>query len=99
MRPMQPCNDLTNYFRRSHLMIPTQQILGLQFFNGDVEEAVAFMQRHGGYRVAPAGTCFTRLLEDETHRRALLAADLAIADSGLMVLTWRLLRREKIQRI
>ena len=96
---MQPCNDLTNYFRRSDLMIPTQQILGLQFFNGDVEEAVAFMQRHGGYLVAPSGTCFTRLPEDETYRRALLAADLAIADSGLMVLTWRLLRREKIQRI
>ena len=29
----------------------------------------------------------------------MLSADLAIADSGLMVLTWRLLRREKIQRI
>src|SRR5207249_5928875 len=27
------------------------------------------------------------------------SAELAIADSGLMVLTWRLLRREKIQRI
>jgi N-acetylglucosaminyldiphosphoundecaprenol N-acetyl-beta-D-mannosaminyltransferase len=80
-------------------MIPTQQILGLQFFNGDVEEAVAFMQRHGGYLVAPSGTCFTRLREDETYRRAILAADLAIADSGWMVLSWRLLRREKIQRI
>jgi exopolysaccharide biosynthesis WecB/TagA/CpsF family protein len=29
----------------------------------------------------------------------MLSADLAIADSGLMVLTWRLLRHEKIQRI
>jgi hypothetical protein len=26
-----------------HLMIPTRQILGLRFFNGDVDEAVAFM--------------------------------------------------------
>jgi N-acetylglucosaminyldiphosphoundecaprenol N-acetyl-beta-D-mannosaminyltransferase len=82
-----------------HLMIPTRQILGLRFFNGDVDEAVAFMHRHGGYLVAPSGTCFTRLREDETYRRAMLSADLAIADSGLMVLTWRLLRREKIQRI
>jgi N-acetylglucosaminyldiphosphoundecaprenol N-acetyl-beta-D-mannosaminyltransferase len=80
-------------------MISPTQVLGIKFFNGDVEEAVAFMQRHGGYLVAPSGTCFTRLREDETYRRALLAADLAIADSGLMVLTWRLLRREKIQRI
>ena len=77
----------------------TRQILGLRFFNGDVDEAVAFMHRHGGYLVAPSGTCFTRLREDEPYRRAMLSADLAIADSGLMVLPWRLLRREKIQRI
>jgi exopolysaccharide biosynthesis WecB/TagA/CpsF family protein len=82
-----------------HLMTPTQQILGLRFFNGDVDEAVAFMHRHGGYLVAPSGTCFARLREDEPYRRAMLSADLAIADSGLMVLTWRLLRREKIRRI
>ena len=73
----------------------TRQILGLRFFNGDVDDAVAFMHRHGGYLVAPSGTCFTRLREDESYRRAVLAADLAIADSGLMVLPWRLLRREK----
>ncbi len=81
------------------LMIPTQQILGLRFFNGDVDDAVAFMHRHGGYLVAPSGTCFARLCEDEPYRCAMLSADLAIADSGLMVLTWRLLRHEKIQRI
>jgi UDP-N-acetyl-D-mannosaminuronic acid transferase (WecB/TagA/CpsF family) len=77
----------------------TRQILGLRFFNGDVDEAVAFMRRHGGYLVAPSGTCFTRLREDEMYRRAMLSADLAIADSGLMVLTWRLLRHKTIQRI
>ena len=80
-------------------MTPTQQILGLRFFDGDVDEAVAFIHRHGGFLVAPSGTCFARLREDEPYRRAMLSADLAIADSGLMVLTWRLLRREKIQRI
>jgi N-acetylglucosaminyldiphosphoundecaprenol N-acetyl-beta-D-mannosaminyltransferase len=82
-----------------HLMIPTRQILGLRFFNGDVDEAVAFMHRHGGYLVAPSGTCFTRLREDEPYRRAMLSADLAIADSGLMVVLWRLLRRENVHRI
>src|SRR6266567_4255375 len=81
------------------LMIPTQQILGLRFFNGNVDEAVAFMHRHGGYLVAPSGTCFARLREDETYRRAVLAADLAIADSGLMVILWRLLRRQNVHRI
>jgi len=57
------------------------------------------MGRHGGFLVAPSGTCFGRLREDAPYRRATVAADLAIADSGLMVLTWRLLRREKVQRV
>ena len=82
-----------------HFMISTRQVLGIRFFNGDVDEAVALMVRHGGCLVAPSGTCFARLREDEPYRRAMLSADLAIADSGLMVLTWRLLRREKIQRL
>ena len=80
-------------------MASTCQILGIRFFNGDVDEAVAFMHRHGGYLVAPSGTCFTRLREDEPYRRAMLSADLAIADSGLMVGLWRLLRRQNVQRI
>jgi N-acetylglucosaminyldiphosphoundecaprenol N-acetyl-beta-D-mannosaminyltransferase len=78
---------------------PSRQILGIRFFHGDVEEAVAVMSGHGGFLVAPSGTCFARLREDEPYRRAIRAADLAIADSGFMVLVWRLLRREKICRI
>jgi exopolysaccharide biosynthesis WecB/TagA/CpsF family protein len=80
-------------------MICSRQILGIRFFNGDVDEALASMERQGGFLVAPSGTCFARLREDEGYRRAVIAADLAIADSGLMVLLWRLLRREKIGRI
>ena len=77
----------------------SRQILGIRFFNGDVDEAVAFMFQNGGFLVAPSGTCFARLREDEIYRRAVLAADLAIPDSGLMVVLWRLLRRENVQRI
>jgi N-acetylglucosaminyldiphosphoundecaprenol N-acetyl-beta-D-mannosaminyltransferase len=77
----------------------TCQILGISFFNGGVDEAIASMSRHGGFLIAPSGTCFARLREDEMYQRVVLAADLAIADSGLMVLLWRLLRREKIGRI
>jgi N-acetylglucosaminyldiphosphoundecaprenol N-acetyl-beta-D-mannosaminyltransferase len=78
---------------------PSQQILGIKFFNRNVDEAVALMVRHGGFLVAPSGTCFTRLREDESYRRAMLAADLAIADSGLMVVVWRLLHYQKVMRI
>ena len=81
------------------LMDPTSQILGIRFFNGDVDEAVASMFEHGGFLVAPSGTCFARLREDEAYRRAVLGSDLAIADSGLMVVLWRLLQRESVERI
>jgi UDP-N-acetyl-D-mannosaminuronic acid transferase (WecB/TagA/CpsF family) len=84
---------------RCFIMIPTCQILGIQFFNGDVDEAVRSMTRRGGFLIAPSGTCFARLREDERYRRAVLAADLAIADSGLMVLLCRLFRRQTLQRI
>jgi exopolysaccharide biosynthesis WecB/TagA/CpsF family protein len=80
-------------------MIATTQVLGIQFFNGDVDEAVQSMVRRGGFLIAPSGTCFARLREDERYRWAVLAADLAIADSGLMVVLWRLFRRESLQRI
>ncbi len=77
----------------------TVQILGIRFFRGNVDEAVASMSRHGGFLVAPSGTCFARLREDEAYRRAVVAADLAIADSGLTVVLWRLSRGENVERI
>jgi len=80
-------------------MMSSRQILGIRFFNGDVDEAVALMSEQGGFLVAPSGTCFARLREDATYRRALVAADLAIADSGLMVVLWRLLKRQNVHRI
>jgi exopolysaccharide biosynthesis WecB/TagA/CpsF family protein len=80
-------------------MISTTQVLGIKFFNGDVDEAVQSMIGRGGFLIAPSGTCFARLREDERYRRAVLAADLVIADSGLMVVLWRVFQRESLQRI
>src|SRR5947207_12478909 len=60
-------------------MACTQQILGIRFFDGDVDEALAFMFRHGGLLVAPSGTCFVRLRRDAAYREAVTHADLAIA--------------------
>src|SRR5437667_12902048 len=80
-------------------MSATTQILGISFFDGDVDEALASMDQRGGFLIAPSGTCFARLRKDEMYRRAVIGADLTIADSGLMVLLWRLLRREKVGRV
>jgi UDP-N-acetyl-D-mannosaminuronic acid transferase (WecB/TagA/CpsF family) len=74
-------------------------ILGIDFFDGSPAEAVDCALEKGGLVVAPSGTCFTRLREDALYRRAITEADLAIADSGLMVLLWRLLRGGTITRV
>jgi UDP-N-acetyl-D-mannosaminuronic acid transferase (WecB/TagA/CpsF family) len=86
-----PVSDLCNF--------STRQILGIQFFNGNVDEVVRLMFEHGGLLMAPSGTCFARLREDQLYRRAVLGADVAIADSGLMVVLWRLIQRENVERI
>jgi UDP-N-acetyl-D-mannosaminuronic acid transferase (WecB/TagA/CpsF family) len=76
-----------------------EQILGIRFFNGTVEEAVAQMWENGGVLVAPSGTCFERFIEDQEYRRALISADVVLPDSGLMVALWRFLRGRSINRI
>ena len=80
-------------------MPPTQQILGIRFLDGDVDAAVEWMWQNGGYLVAPSGTCFARLRRDVLYREAVTRADLAIPDSGAMVLFWKLLRGGKLNRI
>jgi len=80
-------------------MVSSCKVLGIQFFNGDVDEAAQSVVRRGGFLIAPSGTCFARLREDERYRCAVLAADLAIPDSGLMVVLCRLFRGESLQRI
>jgi N-acetylglucosaminyldiphosphoundecaprenol N-acetyl-beta-D-mannosaminyltransferase len=80
-------------------MASSMQILGIHFFNGNVDEAIALMSERGGFLIAPSGTCFGRLRDDERYRRAAVLAGLALPDSGLMVLLSRMLQRGKVQRI
>jgi len=57
------------------------------------------MTRLGGYIVVPSAPAMVKLRYDPAFRTALTVADLAIADSGMMVLLWRLLRGRRITRI
>jgi exopolysaccharide biosynthesis WecB/TagA/CpsF family protein len=82
-----------------YLMLPTQQILGIRFFDGNVDEAVERMFQNGGFLVAPSGTCFARLRRDAAYRQAVAQADIAIPDSGAMVVFWRLFRGRALTRI
>jgi UDP-N-acetyl-D-mannosaminuronic acid transferase (WecB/TagA/CpsF family) len=76
-----------------------QQILGVRFFNGSAVDAVEHISRHGGLVVAPAAPSMVNLKYDEDYRQALAAADLAIADSGWMVLLWKLITGQRVTRI
>jgi UDP-N-acetyl-D-mannosaminuronic acid transferase (WecB/TagA/CpsF family) len=75
------------------------QILGVRFFNGHVDEAVDFISEGGGLVVAPAAPALVKLRSAEGYRAALTSADLAIADSGFMVLLWKSFRGENLERI
>jgi len=77
----------------------THQILGIKFFGGTSRQAVHEITRRGGLLVAPAAPSMINLCRDEDYRRALLSAELAIADSGFMVLLWKLFTGENVPRI
>jgi UDP-N-acetyl-D-mannosaminuronic acid transferase (WecB/TagA/CpsF family) len=77
----------------------TRRVLGIDFFDGTPTEAVEHVSKYGGLVVAPGAPSLVALQYDADYRRALEDADLAIADSGWMVLFWKLLRREQIRRI
>jgi N-acetylglucosaminyldiphosphoundecaprenol N-acetyl-beta-D-mannosaminyltransferase len=75
-----------------------RRILGVRFFTGEVDEAVRLGLR-GGLVVAPAAQNMCVVGTDPGTREPLLKADLAITDSGLMVLLWNALQRERIPRV
>ena len=75
-----------------------RRILGIRFFTGDASEAVEIGAR-GGLVVVPSAPVLLELERDHECRQALLEADLAITDSGFMVLLWRLMTGERIHRV
>ena len=75
-----------------------QHILGIRFFVGSAEDAVQ-IGLQGGLVVVPAAPALVELQTNEHYREALFNADLAITDSGLMVLLWQIISRKKIPRI
>lgn len=77
----------------------TFQILGIKFFGGNSREAVEAITRSGGLLVAPAAPSMINLCHDPDYRQVLLGADLAIADSGFMVLLWKFFTGQRVPRI
>jgi UDP-N-acetyl-D-mannosaminuronic acid transferase (WecB/TagA/CpsF family) len=77
----------------------TEQILGVRFFNGSSREAVAQIAKTGGMVSAPAAPSMVALRYDQAYRNALAIAEFAIADSGWMVLLWKLFTGRRVERI
>jgi N-acetylglucosaminyldiphosphoundecaprenol N-acetyl-beta-D-mannosaminyltransferase len=75
-----------------------RQILGIRFFIGDADEAVARMSS-GGLLVVPAAPALKNLAHDSAYREALQGADLVITDSAFMVMIWNRLKRDSIRRV
>lgn len=75
-----------------------RQILGIRFFTGGAFEAVS-LGMQGGLVVAPSAPVLLGLEVDAVHRAAVRGSALAITDSGLMVLLWKLLTGEDATRV
>lgn len=77
----------------------TETILGVRFFNGTVDEAVELISTNGRLLVVPAAPALVKVQSDEGYRRAVVSADMAIADSGAMVLFWKIFTGRNVERI
>jgi UDP-N-acetyl-D-mannosaminuronic acid transferase (WecB/TagA/CpsF family) len=75
-----------------------RRILGVRFFVGDAPAAVEIGVR-GGLVVVPAAPALLELGRDRAYRQALLESDLAITDSGFLVLLWNMMMWDRIQRV
>lgn len=74
------------------------RIMGVCFCHGSADQVL----RQGlslGLVVIPSAPVLVRMLEDPAHHQALIEARMAVLDSGLMVLLWRLYTGQRLQRV
>ena len=78
---------------------PPEQILGVSFFCGTASDAVAYETTSGSLMVVVHAPALIKLKYDAEYRRALQEADIVLADSGLLVLLWRLVSGHRLRDI
>jgi UDP-N-acetyl-D-mannosaminuronic acid transferase (WecB/TagA/CpsF family) len=79
-------------------LLQERQILGVNFYVGDVYGAIGRLSR-GGLLVVPAAPALKDIRSNGEYREALMNADVAIADSALMVLLWNFMEGDSIPRL
>ena len=75
-----------------------RKILGVPFSVGTADQVVELAVR-GGLVVVPSAPVLVEAAGNPALRQAIEGADLAVADSGLMILLWRLLAWERLERV
>ena len=76
-----------------------ERILGVSFFNGTAPAAVEDFLQAGGVLVAPASPALINLKYDADYRRALQTADVALPDSTLLAVLWRIVSGRRLRKI
>src|SRR5450631_2708169 len=77
---------------------PFQSILGIKFYIGELPGLLDLCAA-GNLVVVPAAPALMDLTTDLQYRNALEKSDLAITDSGFMVMLWRVLTGQNLPRI
>jgi UDP-N-acetyl-D-mannosaminuronic acid transferase (WecB/TagA/CpsF family) len=73
-------------------------ILGIRFYTGTFAGLLEKCCK-GGLIVVPAAPALVDLRTDRAYREALEGSDIAITDSGFLVLLWTLFKGERLERI
>src|SRR3954452_12631559 len=76
----------------------TVNVLGIDFFNGQVQDVVERVKK-GGLLVVPAAPALSTIDSDSQYYQSLRNADIVIPDSGYMSMLWNATNRNKINRI
>jgi N-acetylglucosaminyldiphosphoundecaprenol N-acetyl-beta-D-mannosaminyltransferase len=76
----------------------TVNVLGIDFFNGQVQDVVERVKK-GGLLVVPAAPALSTIDTDRQYYQSLRNADIVIPDSGYMSMLWNATNRNKINRI
>jgi UDP-N-acetyl-D-mannosaminuronic acid transferase (WecB/TagA/CpsF family) len=75
-----------------------RQILGVNFYVGDLDAMIERISQ-GGLLVVPGAPALKDIAWNSSYREALIDSDVAITDSGLMVILWNLFERDSIRRV
>lgn len=76
----------------------SRQILGVRFYTGDTT-AITRRVAAGGLTVVPSAPVLVELARCSVHREAIEGSDMALLDSGFLVLLWMIIKGERLPRM